>query len=121
MDGSIETTVDSFVGLSPFFKKIIGEIFDGKQNKFRLVEAKTAIEANDQETEISRRNIIDEVIESESGLRACQKKVDQSALQLRQASQAYDLAKARFDAGVITNLELLDGSTQLFQRVGLCC
>lgn len=32
MDGSIETTVDSFVGLSPFFKKIIGEIFDGKQN-----------------------------------------------------------------------------------------
>ncbi|MEI7526370.1 MAG: TolC family protein [Mariniphaga sp.] len=86
-------------------------IFDGRQNKYRLVEAKTAIAVNDQETEISRRNIIDEVIESESGLRASQKKVDQSALQLRQASQAYDLAKARFDAGVITNLELLDGST----------
>lgn len=31
-DGSIETTVDSYVCLSPFLKKIIGEIYDGKHN-----------------------------------------------------------------------------------------
>ena len=86
-------------------------IFDGKRNKYKLVEARSAIEVNDQETEISRRNIVGEVIEGETSLKASQKKVDQSALQLRQAAQAYDLAKARFDAGVITNLELLDGST----------
>ena len=30
MDGSIETTVDSFVSLSQFFKKVIGEVYDGK-------------------------------------------------------------------------------------------
>jgi len=86
-------------------------IFDGKRNKFKLDEAKSAIQVNDLETEISRRNIIEEVIEGEASLKASRKKVDQSALQLKQASQAYDLAKARFDAGVITNLELLDGST----------
>jgi len=86
-------------------------IFDGKRNKYRLVEAQSSIFTNDQETEISHRTIIDEVIEGETSLKASRKKVDQSALQLQQASQAYDLAKARFDAGVITNLELLDGST----------
>lgn len=32
MDGTIETTVDSYVSLSPFFKKLIGEVYDGKQN-----------------------------------------------------------------------------------------
>ena len=88
-------------------------ILDGKRNKYKLIEAKSAIKVNDDETEIVRRNIIDEVIESQAGLKASQKKVDQSALQLRQATQAYVLAKASFEAGVITNLELLDGSTAL--------
>ena len=35
----------------------------------------------------------------------------QSELQLKQAVQAYALAQAKFDAGVITNLELIEGST----------
>ena len=88
-------------------------IFDGKRNKYKLVEAKSSILVNDQETELARRTIIDEVIEAETGLKASRKKVDQSQLQLRQAVQAFDMAKARFDAGVITNLELLDGSTSV--------
>ena len=88
-------------------------IFDGKRNKYKLIEAKSAIQVSDDETEISRRNIIDEVIESQASLKASQKKVDQSVLQLKQATQAYVLAEASFAAGVITNLELLDGSTAL--------
>jgi len=41
MDGTIETTVDSFVSLSPFFKKVIGEVYDGKQNTItELLEIK---------------------------------------------------------------------------------
>ena len=88
-------------------------IFDGKRNKYKLVEAKSAIMVNDDETEISRRNISSEVIESQANLKASQKKVDQSALQLKQATQAYVLATASYAAGVITNLELLDGSTAL--------
>ena len=31
-DGTLETNVDSFICLSPFFKKLIGEIYDGKHN-----------------------------------------------------------------------------------------
>jgi len=39
--------------------------------------------------------------------------VEQGELQLRQATQAYVLAKVRFESGVITNLELLEGSTSV--------
>ena len=86
-------------------------IFDGKRNKYNLVQAKTAIQTNDDETEIARRSIVNEVVESEANVGASLKKVEQGELQLKQATQAYSLAKVKFDAGVITNLELLDGST----------
>lgn len=86
-------------------------IFDGKRNKYNLVQAQSAIQVNDQETEIARRTIVNEVVEGEANVKASQKKVEQGELQLQQATQAYSLAKVRFDSGVITNLELLEGST----------
>lgn len=86
-------------------------IFDGKRKIYNQIQAKSAIQMNDLETEIVRRNIVEEVVESQSNVIAAQKKVDQSELQLRQATQAYALAKVSFDSGVITNLELLEGST----------
>jgi Outer membrane protein len=86
-------------------------IFDGKRSKYNLVQAKSAIISNDQEAEYARRTIVNEVVESSANVKASQKKVEQSELQLRQATEAYKLAQNRFSAGVITNLELLDGST----------
>lgn len=53
-DGTIDTTVDSYASLSPFFKKVIGEVYDGKQNVItELLELKidnaisNIIEGND--------------------------------------------------------------------------
>ncbi len=86
-------------------------IFDGKRSKYNLAQAKSAIVVNDQETEYTRRTIVNEVVESAANVKASQKKVEQSELQLRQATEAYKLAQNRFASGVITNLELLDGST----------
>jgi len=86
-------------------------IYDGKRSKYNLVQAKSAIQVNDQETEYTRRTIVNEVVESTANVKASLKKVQQSELQLEQAIQAYKLAQTRFDSGVITNLELLDGST----------
>lgn len=86
-------------------------ISDGKRNKYNMVQARSAIQVNDQETEIARRTIVNEVVEGEANVNASQKKVEQGELQLRQATQAYVLAKVRFESGVITNLELLEGST----------
>ena len=86
-------------------------ILDGKRKSYNLVQAQSAIQVNNQETEIARRAIVGEIVEAGANLEASQKKVDQSQLQLRQAIQAYSLAKVRFESGVITNLELIEGST----------
>ncbi len=88
-------------------------IFDGKRKTYNLVQAKSAIQVNSEETEIIRRAIVDEVVEAESNLQASQKKVEQSDLQLTQAIQAYKLAKVSYDMGAITNLEVLDGQTSV--------
>ena len=86
-------------------------IFDGKRIKYNMAQAQSAIQTNDQETEIARRGIVNEVVEGEANVKASQKKVGQGELQLKLATQAYSLAKVRFDSGVITNIELLEGST----------
>ena len=88
-------------------------IYDGKRTKYNLTQAKSAIQVNDQETEFTRRGIVNEVVEMQSGVKSAQKKVEQSELLLKQATQAYSLAKVRFESGVITNLELLEGSTSV--------
>jgi outer membrane protein TolC len=88
-------------------------ISDGKRSKYNLQQAQSAIQGNNQDTEITRRSIVNEVVESEANVQASQKKVEQGELQLRQASQAYSLAKVRYESGVITNVELLDGSTAI--------
>ncbi len=88
-------------------------IYDGKRTKNNLIQAKSAIHVNDQETEFTRRGIVNEVVEMQSGVKSAQKKVEQSELLLKQATQAYSLAKVRFESGVITNLELLEGSTSV--------
>lgn len=86
-------------------------IFDGHRKNYSLTQAQSAIDANNQETEIARRQIVDEIVETEANMGAALKKVGQSELQLKQAVQAYELAKVKFDAGVITNLELIESST----------
>ncbi len=86
-------------------------IFDAKRQKYNQIQAQSAIQVNDQETEITRRNIVNEVVENEANVKASIQKVGQGELQLQQATQAYDLAKVKFDSGVITNLELLESAT----------
>ncbi|MEI8113121.1 MAG: TolC family protein [Bacteroidia bacterium] len=88
-------------------------LFDGYRKKYNLVQAQSSIESINQDTEIARRTIVDEVIEAEANLGASKKKVTESELQLKQAMQAYDLAKVKFDSGVITNLELIDNSNSI--------
>jgi outer membrane protein TolC len=86
-------------------------IFDANRSKFAKIQASADIEGNQQETELTRRSISNEVIESRANAIAALKKVTQSELQLDQAQQAYTLAEINFQAGVITNLDLLDSFT----------
>lgn len=88
-------------------------IFDAYRTKYNCLQVKTDMLGNDQDAELARRNIVNEVVESHVNAEAALKKVAQSELQLQQAQQAYSLAETSFKSGVITNLDLLDSSTSM--------
>lgn len=88
-------------------------IFDANRSKYAKIQAQTDIDSNNQETELAKRSIVNEVLESKVTAQSALKKVNQSELQLNQAKEAYKLAKTNFEAGAITNLDLLDSSTAI--------
>ncbi|MEI6754952.1 MAG: TolC family protein [Paludibacter sp.] len=88
-------------------------LFDANRSKYLKIQANADLEGNQQETELTRRNITNEVVENRANALSALKKVKQSELQLQQASQAYELAEVSYKAGVITNLDLLDSYTSL--------
>jgi outer membrane protein TolC len=88
-------------------------IFDASKTKYNVAIARTAVEANNFEAEVTRRNISNEVVENEINMRNAQKKVKQFRLQYAQAQRAFDMAQTKFKAGTITNLDLLDATTTL--------
>jgi outer membrane protein TolC len=88
-------------------------LFDGMKNKYNLSQAQSAITTLSYESEYTKRNISNEVYESEALMFAANIKVSQSELQLKQAQKAYSLAETSFKSGVITNLDLLDANTSV--------
>lgn len=86
-------------------------IFDGTKNRYNLAQAQSAITSLSYESELTRRNISNELYEDEAYMQAAQKKIGQFELQLAQAMKAYSLAETSFKSGVITNLDLLDANT----------
>jgi len=88
-------------------------VYDAGRKKNNLIQAKADIECSKQDEELTRRAVVNEVIENQANLEAAIQKIAQTELQLQQAKQAYALAEVSFKSGVITNLELLDSSTSL--------
>ena len=88
-------------------------LFDANRSKYNRQQVQIDMKTVDQDTELTRRNIVNEVVECRANVDASLKKIAQSELQLQQAQQAYQLAETSFKAGTITNLDLLDSSTSL--------
>lgn len=88
-------------------------VFDADRSKYIKIQANADLEGIQEETELARRNITNEVLECRAGAESALKKVKQSQLQLQQALQAYDLAEINYKTGVITNLDLLDNYSAL--------
>jgi len=88
-------------------------IFDGRRVKYNRQQAQTEIKSSEQDTELTNRNIANEVIENKANVDAAFKKITQQELQLKQAQQAFELAQTSFQAGTVTNLDLLDSQTAL--------
>jgi outer membrane protein TolC len=88
-------------------------VFDGMKTRYNLLQAKSALNSIQYETDNQKKNITTEVIEAEEYLKSASQKVGQFELQLQQALKAYSLAETSFRSGVITNLELLDAGTSV--------
>jgi len=88
-------------------------LFDANRSKYNKVMAQSDIRGNVEDAELARRSIVNEVVESRSNTESALKKVSQSELQVEQAQQAYTLAETNYQAGAITNLDLLDSFTAL--------
>lgn len=88
-------------------------VFDANRKKYIKIQTNAELEADQQETEVLRRNISNEIVEDRANVLSAFKKVNQSCLQLEQAQQAYELATVNYQAGTITNLDLLDSFNQL--------
>lgn len=83
-------------------------LFDGNRTKYNLAQTKSASNNAAYDSEIARRTITNEVVESNANCSAAVLKIKQYELQVSQAEEAFALAKVNFAAGSITNLDLLD-------------
>lgn len=88
-------------------------LFDANRSKYTKIQAQSEIKGNVEETDLTRRAIVSEVVESKANAETALKKVNLSELQLEQAEQAHTLAETSFKAGVITNVELMYSYTAL--------
>ncbi len=88
-------------------------ILDGKRSKNNRIQVQNELLGVEQDAELARRNIADEIVQCKANVDASLKKIAQSELQYKQALQAYNLAQTSYKAGTVTNLDLLDSSTSL--------
>lgn len=86
-------------------------IFDANRSKYTKMQVQAEMANNEEDTELARKTIINEVTESRANAEAALKKVSQSELQLKQAQEANRMAETSYKAGTITNLDLMDSYT----------
>ncbi len=88
-------------------------IFDGfKQNNLEEEAEATLLAARERQNEVEVQ-VRSDINDALSDLRTSADKLQNSRLNVEQAQQAVDLAKTKYNAGVITNLDLLDAQTAL--------
>lgn len=83
-------------------------LFDGNRLKYNLSQKRSAINNASYDSEIAKRNITNEVIESEANRLAALQKIKQNELQVAQAEEAFALAKINYRTGSLSNVDLLD-------------
>ena len=88
-------------------------IYDGSKKKHRLALEQVRLDEFKYATESTKRAVKEDVVRAVEDFRAAKLKSEKEKLQVQQAEEAYKLAEVSFDSGVITNLDLLDASTNL--------
>jgi outer membrane protein len=87
-------------------------IFDATRHRNNMRIASSQVAVSKQDIDQAKRDISSEVNENEARVNSALQKIAQSELQAKQSQEALDLAKVNFQAGAITNLDLLDSQTR---------
>jgi len=88
-------------------------VFNGFRTRREVEEMEAELGAARAHTRDVSRLVGTEVHQAAANVRASQAKLEAAELQVRQAEQAVALARVRYRAGVITNLDVLDAETSL--------
>jgi outer membrane protein TolC len=88
-------------------------LFDGYRTRGLEEEANANLDAAEHHKADVESRVRSEVAQAIADLRATGERLQTAELDVQQAKTALDLAKVKFDAGVITNLDLLDAQTAL--------
>jgi outer membrane protein len=90
-------------------------IFNGNRVRHRREEAEANLRAARALTADLERRIAGEVERAVTDVQSNREKMENSAVLVRQAEAALTRAEAQYEAGVVTNLDLLDVQTALSQ------
>jgi outer membrane protein len=83
-------------------------IFDGRLGRALKAEAEAGLTAIKNRTRELEDMIRSEVLQAVSDVRASEEKLRSVEVNIEQAQKALEFARARYEAGTITNLDLLD-------------
>ena len=90
-------------------------IFNGYKRRHQEAEADANFNSARYHTTDLERQILSEVRQAIAGVSSSLEKIASTETQVRQAEEAVSMARVRYTAGVITNLDLLDAETALSQ------
>ncbi len=90
-------------------------VYNGDRTHSQVKVAQTEVTVARSHTASLVRSVTTDVERAAASLRASREKIQTADLQVRQATQALDLARTRYQAGVVTNLDVLDAETLLAQ------
>ena len=86
-------------------------VFDGNRSRRERQVATAGINIIRATRADVRLRIAEDVRQAATNVRASQEKIDNAEVQVARADEALATAKVQYDAGVITNLDLLDAQT----------
>jgi outer membrane protein len=90
-------------------------VFNGRETSHRMAEADANLNSVRARTTDLERQILSEVSQAITGVNSSLEKIASTETQVRQAEEAVSMARVRYTAGVITNLDLLDAETAMSQ------
>jgi outer membrane protein len=90
-------------------------VFNGHRTRSQRIEAEANLRSARARTEDIKRQIAAEVEQAMARAQASWEKTGNAEILVRQAEEAVSMAKTRYEAGVVTNLDLLDSETTLTQ------